>query len=123
MWLTSFKFICLKHYIIFAFSINFYLIVCCKLSKSFVVDCRIFLCINVRERRYVALKIVKSASHYTETALDEKKLLEKVIKLSLVYCLPNIQTPCPPPPPNWTEGLMLYERNKGEGGKKIKNKN
>ena len=36
------------------------------------------LCRNIRERRYVALKIVKSASHYTETALDEKKLLEKV---------------------------------------------
>ena len=36
-----------------------------------------------RERRYVALKIVKSASHYTETALDEKKLLEKVIMLTM----------------------------------------
>lgn len=31
-----------------------------------------------REKRYVALKIVKSAAHYTETALDEMKLLSTV---------------------------------------------
>ena len=37
---------------------------------------------HFRERRYVALKIVKSASHYTETALDEKKLLDKVSKMT-----------------------------------------
>lgn len=30
--------------------------------------------------RHVALKIVKSAKHYTETALDEIKLLEKIVK-------------------------------------------
>jgi serine/threonine-protein kinase SRPK3 len=29
--------------------------------------------------RYVALKIVKSAEHYTETADDEIKLLQRVI--------------------------------------------
>jgi len=30
-------------------------------------------------KKFVALKIVKSAQHYTETALDEIKLLEKVV--------------------------------------------
>ena len=29
-------------------------------------------------KNYVALKIVKSASHYTETAVDEMKLLQMV---------------------------------------------
>ena len=31
-----------------------------------------------RDERYVALKIVKSASHYTETAMDEIQLLKRV---------------------------------------------
>lgn len=31
-----------------------------------------------RAKRFVALKVVKSASHYTETALDEIKLLRCV---------------------------------------------
>ncbi|RKP12820.1 SR protein kinase, partial [Piptocephalis cylindrospora] len=31
------------------------------------------------KNRHVALKVVKSASHYTETALDEIKLLTKVV--------------------------------------------
>ena len=31
-----------------------------------------------RARRYVALKVVKSASHYRETALDEVKLCQRV---------------------------------------------
>lgn len=33
-----------------------------------------------RNNRHVALKIVKSATHYTETALDEIKLLERVVR-------------------------------------------
>lgn len=36
------------------------------------------------DRRFVALKIVKSASHYTETAIDEMKLLRTVRKLFLI---------------------------------------
>ena len=36
-------------------------------------------CVCVRRRkRFVALKVVKSAQHYTETALDEIKLLRCV---------------------------------------------
>lgn len=31
-----------------------------------------------REKRFVAMKVVKSAEHYTETALDEIKLLKSV---------------------------------------------
>jgi len=32
----------------------------------------------VRGKRFVALKVVKSAAHYTETAIDEIKLLRCV---------------------------------------------
>lgn len=39
-------------------------------------------CVHVfvfsREKRFVAMKVVKSAEHYTETALDEIKLLKSV---------------------------------------------
>ncbi|KAI9142780.1 kinase-like domain-containing protein [Paraphysoderma sedebokerense] len=40
----------------------------------------VWLCKDNVNLRYVALKIVKSAAHYTETAIDEIKLLEKVVK-------------------------------------------
>lgn len=33
----------------------------------------------------MAMKVVKSAEHYTETALDEIKLLRSVSTFSLVY--------------------------------------
>lgn len=36
------------------------------------------MCICFRKKRFVALKVVKSAPHYTETALDEIKLLRCV---------------------------------------------
>ncbi|KAJ3334092.1 serine/threonine protein kinase, CMGC group [Gonapodya sp. JEL0774] len=39
----------------------------------------VWLARDGRTHRLVALKIVKSAPHYTETALDEIKLLEKVV--------------------------------------------
>jgi serine/threonine protein kinase len=38
----------------------------------------VWLCWDCRGKRYGALKVVKSASHYTETALDEVKLLTRV---------------------------------------------
>ena len=34
--------------------------------------------VHFREKTFVALKVVKSAAHYTETALDEIKLLKCV---------------------------------------------
>ncbi|XP_037068741.1 SRSF protein kinase 3-like [Pollicipes pollicipes] len=38
----------------------------------------VWLCWDIRDKRFVAMKVVKSASHYTETALDEIKLLKCV---------------------------------------------
>ncbi|RWS17324.1 SRSF protein kinase 2-like protein [Dinothrombium tinctorium] len=38
----------------------------------------VWLCWDLRDKRFVALKVVKSATHYTETALDEIKLLKCV---------------------------------------------
>lgn len=37
-----------------------------------------WLCWDLKDKKFVALKVVKSASHYTETALDEIKLLKCV---------------------------------------------
>ncbi|XP_074600425.1 SR splicing factor protein kinase isoform X2 [Brevipalpus obovatus] len=38
----------------------------------------VWLCWDLKLKRFVALKVVKSATHYTETALDEIKLLRNV---------------------------------------------
>ncbi|XP_023652636.1 SRSF protein kinase 1a isoform X2 [Paramormyrops kingsleyae] len=38
----------------------------------------VWLCWDIQGKRFVALKVVKSAEHYTETALDEIKLLRSV---------------------------------------------
>ncbi|XP_026675419.1 SRSF protein kinase 3 [Ceratina calcarata] len=38
----------------------------------------VWLCWDMQDKRFVALKVVKSASHFTETALDEIKLLKDV---------------------------------------------
>lgn len=38
----------------------------------------VWLCWDLKDKRFVALKVVKSASHFTETALDEIKLLKCV---------------------------------------------
>jgi len=38
----------------------------------------VWLCWDLVEKKFVALKVVKSAAHYTETALDEIKLLKCV---------------------------------------------
>lgn len=46
----------------------------------------VWLCKDLDEDRYVALKVVKSAQHYTETAADEIRLLQ-VIKDSDPYDL------------------------------------
>lgn len=39
---------------------------------------QVWLCWDTMGKRFVALKIVKSAEHYTEAALDEVKLLRSV---------------------------------------------
>jgi len=38
----------------------------------------VWLCMDLESHKFVALKVVKSAKHYTETALDEIKLLKSV---------------------------------------------
>jgi len=38
----------------------------------------VWLCWDLIDKKFVALKVVKSAAHYTETALDEIKLLKCV---------------------------------------------
>ncbi len=38
----------------------------------------VWLCWDLLDKKFVALKVVKSAAHYTETALDEIKLLKCV---------------------------------------------
>lgn len=38
----------------------------------------VWLCWDIEDKRFVALKIVKSAQHFTETALDEIKILKSV---------------------------------------------
>ncbi|KAH6928855.1 hypothetical protein HPB50_020444 [Hyalomma asiaticum] len=40
----------------------------------------VWLCWDLVGKRFVALKVVKSASHYTDTALDEIKLLKAVLE-------------------------------------------
>lgn len=41
-----------------------------------------------RRKRFVALKVVKSAGHYTETAVDEIKLLKCVRRLPYPFPVP-----------------------------------
>nr|XP_033776748.1 SRSF protein kinase 3 isoform X3 [Geotrypetes seraphini] len=40
----------------------------------------VWLCWDIQRKRFVALKVVKSAIHYTETAVDEIKLLKCVLQ-------------------------------------------
>jgi len=54
------------------------------LTRTIIFSCaRIYLhteCLEniLQDKRFVALKVVKSASHFTETAMDEIKLLKDV---------------------------------------------
>jgi len=58
--------------------------------------------IERRQNRHVALKIVKSAPRYTETALDEIKLLQRLITSSTPPVAPTKENPNPPPSPAHT---------------------
>ena len=58
--------------------------------------------IYYRESRYVALKIVKSARHYTETAIDEIELLKKVADTK-------------PSAPGWNHVVQMYDSFKISG--------
>ncbi|KAF8869914.1 kinase-like domain-containing protein [Mucidula mucida] len=70
----------------------------------------VWLARDVRENRHVALKVVKSAPRYTETALDEIKLLQRLITSS---------TPATPPSHPGRAHVMAFLdhfRHKGPNG-------
>jgi len=46
----------------------------------------------MRSERLVAIKIVKSSDHYTETALDEVQLCQKVVRWGKNALLINYET-------------------------------
>ena len=56
-----------------------------------------WLCWDLTEKKFVALKVVKSASHYTETALDEIKLLKCVRETDENDALRERTGECPAP--------------------------
>ncbi|KAI0628916.1 kinase-like domain-containing protein [Trametes polyzona] len=73
--------------------------------------------------RHVALKIVKSAPRYTETALDEIKLLQRLITSSTPPLQPTPENPNPPPSPSATHpgrshviSFLDHFRHKGPNG-------
>ncbi|KAF6742143.1 CMGC/SRPK protein kinase [Ephemerocybe angulata] len=73
--------------------------------------------------RHVALKIVKSAPRYTETALDEIKLLQRLITSSTPPTAPTPSNPHPPPSPAHTHPgrshviqFLDHFRHKGPNG-------
>lgn len=72
----------------------------------------VWLAEDLKTRQFVALKIVKSARHYTEAALDEIKLLEKVQQMidhpnssSVVILLDSFKLEGP----NGTHVCMVFE--------------
>lgn len=76
-----------------------------------------------RMGRHVALKVVKSAPRYTETALDEIKLLQRLITSSTAPTAPTSQNPNPPPSPSHTHpgrshviSFLDHFRHKGPNG-------
>ena len=76
-----------------------------------------------RMNRHVALKIVKSAPRYTETAIDEIKLLQRLIASSTPPTAPSPSNPNPPPSPSHTHAgrshvisFLDHFRHKGPNG-------
>ena len=73
--------------------------------------------------RHVALKIVKSAPRYTETALDEIKLLQRLITSNNPPAPATPENPNPPPSPSQTHpgrshviSFLDHFRHKGPNG-------
>ena len=90
----------------------------------FVLSYNIYIYIYViRMNRHVALKVVKSAPRYTETALDEIKLLQRLITSSTPPIPPSLSNPNPPPSPSHTHAgrshvisFLDHFRHKGPNG-------
>lgn len=79
-----------------------------------------------RMNRHVALKVVKSAPRYTETALDEIKLLQRLITSSHPPVQPTTANPNPSPSPSQTHpgrshviSFLDHFRHKGPNGTHI----
>lgn len=77
-------------------------------------------------KRYVALKVVKSAPRYTKRALDEIKLLQRLVTSSVPPTSVTPQNPNPPPSPSHTHpgrshvvSFLDHFRHKGPNGTHI----
>ncbi|KAI0736368.1 kinase-like protein [Fomitopsis betulina] len=83
----------------------------------------VWLAKDAKLNRHVALKVVKSAPRYTETALDEIKLLQRLITSSTPPQQPTPDRPNPPPSPSQTHpgrshviSFLDHFRHKGPNG-------
>ncbi|EPQ50731.1 kinase-like protein [Gloeophyllum trabeum ATCC 11539] len=83
----------------------------------------VWLAKDTKMNRHVALKVVKSAPRYTETALDEIKLLQRLITSSTPPVEPTPENPNPPPSPAQTHpgrshviSFLDHFRHKGPNG-------
>ncbi|VDB85189.1 unnamed protein product [Peniophora sp. CBMAI 1063] len=83
----------------------------------------VWLAKDSKLNRHVALKIVKSAPRYTETALDEIKLLQRLITSSTPPVQPSPENPHPPASPAQTHpgrshviSFLDHFRHKGPNG-------
>lgn len=83
----------------------------------------VWLAKDTKMNRHVALKIVKSAPRYTETAIDEIKLLQRLITSSTPPVAPSPSNPSPPPSPSHTHSgrshvisFLDHFRHKGPNG-------
>ncbi|RDB19263.1 Serine/threonine-protein kinase SKY1 [Hypsizygus marmoreus] len=83
----------------------------------------VWLAKDQKMNRHVALKVVKSAPRYTETALDEIKLLQRLITSSTPPITPSPAHPHPPPSPAHTHpgrshviSFLDHFRHKGPNG-------
>ncbi|KIJ63437.1 hypothetical protein HYDPIDRAFT_113455 [Hydnomerulius pinastri MD-312] len=83
----------------------------------------VWLAKDTKMNRHVALKVVKSAPRYTETALDEIKLLQRLITSSTPPIQPTPENPNPPPSPSHTHpgrshviSFLDHFKHKGPNG-------
>lgn len=83
----------------------------------------VWLAKDTKMNRHVALKIVKSAPRYTETALDEIKLLQRLITSTTPPAPATPANPHPPPSPSQTHpgrshviSFLDHFRHKGPNG-------
>ncbi|KAI1787723.1 kinase-like protein [Ganoderma leucocontextum] len=83
----------------------------------------VWLAKDTKLNRHVALKVVKSAPRYTETALDEIKLLQRLITSTTPPVQPTPENPNPAPSPSQTHSgrshaisFLDHFRHKGPNG-------